>query len=186
MNGAPYYSPPHRHQKSYTSRLGSLAEDAIKPELAELPALVASAIRRGLIKRPDPAGLVPVPIVKRGPLAEWMTTACDECGLSFERHKRTLTKCQPCRTPMLECGNCGKQFRSVDKKKVGCSTECSQKLQIITYRAIVTKCVVCQGSMPTIRRGSAVAKTCSAECSATYRKTRNARFYQSHKTKKTK
>lgn len=186
MNGAPYYSAPHRHQKCYMARLGSLAEQAIKPELAELPALVASAIRRGLIKRPDPSGLVPTPILKRGPLAEWQTTDCDECGVSFERHKRTLTKCKACRIPMRDCKNCGEQFRSVDKKKVGCSTGCSQKLQTINYRATVTKCVICQGEMPAIRRGSAVAKTCNAECSALYRKTRNARFYQAHKTKKTK
>jgi hypothetical protein len=184
MNGAPYYSAPHRHQKSYTSQLGSLAKETIKSELAELPALVASAIRRGLIKRPDPAGLVPVPIIKRGPLAEWMTSACDECGLSFERHKRTLTKCPTCRTPMLECGNCGKQFRSVDKKKVGCSTECSQLLQVLNYKHKVACCVVCHGSISKKRIGSAVAKTCSAQCSATYRKTRNARFYATHKKTK--
>jgi hypothetical protein len=186
MNGAPYYSPPHKHQKSYASRLGSLAEQALKPELAELPALVASAIRRGLIKRPDPSGLVPTPILKRGPLAEWQTTQCDECGVTFERHKRTLTKCKACRSLLLKCGSCGKQFRSSAKKKVGCSAECSQKMQVQNYRTQVACCVVCQEKMPAIRRGSAVAKTCSAQCSATYRKTRNARFYQSHKTKKNK
>ena len=186
MNGAPYYAPPHRHQKCYMARLGNLAEDVLKPELAELPALVAAAIRQGLIKRPDPSGLVPTPILKRGPLAEWQTTQCDECGVTFERHKRTLTKCKACRSPLLKCGNCGKQFRSVDKKKVGCSTECSQKMQVQNYTQKVTCCVICQEKMPAIRRGSAVAKTCSAQCSATYRKTRNARFYQSHKTKKNK
>lgn len=172
MNGAAYYSPPHRHQKSYISRLGSMAEDTLKPELAELPALVASAIRRGLIQRPDPRGMVPTPMLKRGPLAEWQTTDCDECGVTFARHKRTLTRCQPCRTPLLECGNCGTKFRSVYKKKVGCSPECSQKLQVQNYKHKVACCVVCQGSMPAIRIGSAVAKTCSAQCSATYRKTR--------------
>ena len=184
MNGAPYYSAPHRHQKSYMSRLGSLDECALKAELAELPELVASAIRQGLIKRPDPSGLVPTPILKRGPLAEWQTTACDDCGVSFERHKRTLTKCSTCRTPLLECGSCGLKFRSVDKKKVGCSAECSQKMQILNYREKVGYCVICKVAMPAIRRGSAVAKTCSADCSLIYRKTRNARFYETHKKTK--
>ncbi len=183
MNGAPYYSAPHRHQKSYMTRLGSLAEETIKPELAELPALVASAIRRGLIKRPDPAGLVPTPILKRGPLAEWQTTQCDECGVTFERHKRTLTKCPTCRIPMLECGNCGKQFRSVDKKKVGCSTECSQAMQVASLKAQHTytkslpkmaECIVCHQIKPVRPSGSGVAKACSPECSKEYRAIRNA------------
>jgi hypothetical protein len=193
MNGAPYYAPPHRHQKCYMARLGSLAEDVLKPELAELPALVASAIRKGLIKRPDPSGLVPTPILKRGPLAEWQTTDCNECGVTFERHKRTLTKCPRCRTPLLECGSCGKQFRSIDKKKVGCSTECSQKLQVASLKAQhtytkslpkVAECIVCHQVRPVRPSGSGVAKTCSPECSATYRKTRNARFYATHKKTK--
>jgi hypothetical protein len=183
MNGAPYYSPPHRHQKSYVSRLGSLAEETIKPELAELPALVASAIRRGLIKRPDPSGLVPVPVVKRGPLAEWMTTACDECGVTFERHKRTLTKCQTCRIPIKDCKNCGKAFRPADLKKVCCSAECSRLIQVASFKAQhtytqtqpkVAECIVCHQIRPVRHSGSGVAKTCSPECSKEYRAIRNA------------
>ena len=182
MNGAPYYSPPHRHQKSYMSRLGSLAECAIKAELAELPALVASAIRQGLIKRPDPSGLVPVPVVKRGPLAPWMTANCDECGCTFERHKRTLTKCKPCRPPLLECGSCGTKFRSVDKKKVGCSAECSQKMQVAKLKAQhqystrlpkMAECIVCHEIRPVRPSGNGVAKTCSPECSKIFRAARN-------------
>lgn len=183
MNGAPYYSPPHRHQKSYMTRLGSLAEETIKPELAELPALVASAIRRGLIKRPDPSGLVPTPILKRGPLAEWQTTDCDECGVSFERHKRTLTKCPTCRIPMRGCKNCGTQFRPADLKKVCCSAECSRLIQVASFRAQhtytqtqpkVAECIVCHQVRPTRVSGSGIAKACSPECSKEYRAIRNA------------
>ena len=182
MNGAPYYSPPHRHQKSYMSRLGTLAECALKPELAELPALVANAIRQGLIKRPDPSGLVPVPVVKRGPLAPWMTTQCDECGISFERHKRTLTKCQTCRIPIKDCKNCGKAFRRADLKKVCCSTECSRLIQVASFKAQhtytqtqpkTTECVICHQVRPVRPAGSGVAKTCSPECSKIFRANRN-------------
>ena len=182
MNGAPYYSAPHRHQKGYMARLGSLAECALKAELAELPGLVAAAIRQGLIKRPDPSGLVPTPILKRGPLAPWMTADCDECGISFERHKRTLTRCKACRTPLLECGSCGKKFRSVDKKKIGCSAECSQKMQVAKLKAQhqystrlpkMAECIVCHEIRPVRPSGNGVAKTCSPECSKIFRAARN-------------
>jgi hypothetical protein len=183
MNGAPYWSPPNRHQKSYISRLGNLAEDALKPELAELPGLVARAIQQGLIKRPDPSGLVPTPILKRGPLAEWQTTDCNECGVTFERHKRTLTKCQVCRIPMRGCKNCGKAFRPADLKKVCCSTECSRLIQVASFKAQHTytqtqpktaECVICHQIRPVRPAGSGVAKTCSPECSKEYRAIRNA------------
>ena len=182
MNGAPYYSAPHRHQKSYMSRLGTLAQDVLKPELAELPELVAAAIRKGLIKRPDPTGLVPMPILKRGPLAEWQTISCTDCGCTFERHKRTLTKCSTCRTPLLKCGICGAKFRSVDKKKVGCSAECSQKMQVAKLKAQhqystrlpkVAECIICHQIKPVRPSGSGVAKTCSPECSKIFRAARN-------------
>ena len=183
MNGAPYYSAPHRHQKSYMSRLGTLAECALRPELAELPALVAAAIRQGLIQQPDPRGLVPRGILQRGPLAEWQTTVCDECGVTFARHKRTLTRCNACRTPLLECGSCGKKFRSVDKKKIGCSAECSQKMQVANLKAQhqystrlpnMAECIICHQVRPVRPAGSGVAKTCSPECAKEYRAIRNA------------
>jgi len=182
MNGAPYYSAPHMHQKSYASRLGSLAEDVLKPKLAELPGLVARAIQQGLIKRPDPSGLVPVPIVKRGPLAEWMTTDCDECGISFERHKRTLTKCPTCRIPIKVCKNCCTPFRPVDLKKVCCSAECSRLIQVASFKAQhdytkslpkVAECIICHQIKPVRHSGSGVAKTCSPECSKKFRAIRN-------------
>jgi len=183
MNGAPYYSAPHRHQKSYISRLGSLAEDVLKPELAEMPGLVADAIRKGLIKRPDPRGMVPTPILKRGPLAEWQTTQCDECAISFERHKRTLTKCKTCRIPMRDCKNCQREFRPKDMKTICCSAECSQKMQVASFKAQheysqrlpkMAECIICHQIEPTRPSGSGVAKTCSPECSKQFRAIRNA------------
>jgi len=182
MNGAPYWSPPSRHHKGYIARLGSLAENTLKPELAELPALVAAAIRQGLIKRPDPSGLVPVPVVKRGPLLDWQTTECDECGCSFERHKRTLTKCQVCRIPIKPCKSCGVEFRPADKKKVCCSKECSQTMQVASFKAQhsytqtqpkVAECVICHQVRPVRPAGSGVAKTCSPACSKVFRAARN-------------
>ena len=183
MNGAPYYSPPHRHQKSYMSRLGTLAECALKAELAELPELVASAIRKGLIKRPDPKDLVPVPIVKRGPLAPWQTTECLECSCTFERNRRNIVKCEACRIPIKACKNCQKEFRPADRKKVCCSKECSQKMQIASFKAQHTysktlpkmaECIVCRQIKPVRPSGSGVAKTCSPECSKQFRAIRNA------------
>jgi len=197
MNGAPYWSPPNRHQKSYISRLGSLAEDALKPELAELPGLVAKAIQQGLIKRPDPSGLVPVPIVKRGPLLDWQTASCEECGLSFERHKRTLTKCEVCRIPIKACKNCQKEFRPADRKKVCCSRNCSQAMQVASFKAQhdyskrlpkMAECIVCREMRPTRASGKGIAKACSPKCSKEYRAIRNAerQISATAKTKKTK
>jgi hypothetical protein len=183
MNGAPYWSPPHRHQKCFMTRLGDLAQDQLKPELAEMPGLVAMAIAKGLIKRPDPAGLVPVPIIKRGPLADWQTVNCEECQVSFERHKRTLTKCEVCRIPIKACKNCQKEFRPADRKKVCCSRICSQAMQVASFKAQhnytksqpkMAECIICHQIRPVRPAGSGVAKTCSSECSKQFRAIRNA------------
>jgi hypothetical protein len=183
MNGAPYYSAPHRHQKCYMARLGSLAEDVLKPELAELPGLVADAIRKGLIKRPDPKDLVPEPIAKRGPLAEWQIAECLECQCTFERNRRNIVKCETCRIPIKACKNCQTEFRPVDRKKVCCSRECSQAMQIASFKAQhnytkslpkVAECIICHQIKPVRPSGSGVAKTCSTECSKQFRAIRNA------------
>ena len=183
MNGAPYYSAPHRHQKSYISRLGNLAEDVLKPELAELPALVADAIRQGLIQRPDPSGLVPTPIIKSAPLADWQTISCTDCGCTFERRQRKLTTCTTCRIPIKTCKNCQIEFRPVDRKKVCCSRECSQLMQVASFKAQhdytksqpkMAECIVCHQIKPVRPSGSGVAKTCSPECSKKFRAIRNA------------
>jgi hypothetical protein len=182
MNGAPYYSPPHRHQKSYTSRLGSLAEDVLKPELAELPGLVAAAIRKGLIKRPAPSETIPTPVTKVGPLADWQTIACTECGCTFERRQRKSVKCQSCRAPIRNCQNCGVEFRSRHLNRVGCSAACSKAMGIIRLKATrnsknipkMAECIVCHQVKPVRPSGSGVAKACSPECSKKYRAIRNA------------
>jgi len=183
MNGAPYYSAPHRHQKSYMSRLGSLAEPTAKPELAEMPALVAAAIRQGLIKRPDPKDTIPLPILKRGPLAPWQTAECLECQCTFERNRRNIVKCETCRIPIKVCKNCQKEFRPVDRKKVCCSRECSQAMQIASFKAQhnytkslpkMAECIICHQVRPVRPSGSGVAKTCSPECSKQFRAIRNA------------
>jgi hypothetical protein len=183
MNGAPYYSAPHRHQKCYMTRLGNLAEDVLKPELAELPGLVAAAIRKGLIKRPAPSETIPAPVAKLGPLADWQTTQCEECGCTFERRQRKHTTCTTCRIPIKACKNCQKEFRPVDRKKVCCSRECSQIMQVASFKAQhdytksqpkMAECIVCRQIKPTRPSGSGVAKTCSTECSKEYRAIRNA------------
>jgi hypothetical protein len=183
MNGAPYYSAPHRHQKSYISRLGSLAEDVLKPELAEMPGLVADAIRKGLIKRPDPSQTIPTPVAKLGPLADWQTTQCKECGCTFERRQRKHITCATCRIPIKSCKNCQKEFRPVDRKKVCCSRECSQIMQVASFKAQhdytkklpkMAECIICHEIRPVRPSGSGVAKTCSPECSKQYRAIRNA------------
>ena len=165
------------------ARLGTLAEETLKPELAEMPALVAAAIRQGLIKRPDPTGLVPTPILKRGPLAAWQTIQCGECGVTFERHKRTINKCETCRIPIKPCKNCGTEFRPVDRKKICCSKQCSQMLQVASFKAQhtytktlpkVAECIICHQIKPVRPSGSGFAKACSPECSKEYRAIRNA------------
>jgi hypothetical protein len=190
MNGAPYWSPPHRHQKSYISRLGSLAEDVLKPELAELPGLVADAIRKGLIKRPDPSETIPSPVAKVGPLADWQTVNCTDCGCTFERRQRKLTTCTTCRIPIKTCKNCQTEFRPVDRKKVCCSRQCSQLMQVASFKAQhdytksqpkMAECIVCHEIRPVRPSGSGVAKTCSPECSAVFRKMRSTEFNQKAK-----
>jgi len=165
MNGAPYWSPPHRHEKSYAHRAG------IRAELAEMPDLVAKAIRHGLIQRPDSTSTIPTP-VKRN-LEDWRIANCDECGISFERGRRELVKCTTCRMPVRPCSGCGKDFRPPDRKKVCCSKECSQKKQVANFKrqhALTAKplgmvqCVICKGMRPEPKRGARIAQTCSKEC----------------------
>ena len=171
MNGAPYWSPPHRHEKSYAHRAG------IRAELAEMPDLVEKAIRRGLIQRPDPIGTIPTPV--RGDLADWRITNCQDCGISFERGRRELVKCASCRMSVRPCSGCGKEFRPPDRKKVCCSKECSQKKQVQNFKrqhALTAKplgmvqCVICNGMRPEPKRGARIAQTCSEECLMALRK----------------
>ena len=182
MNGAPFWSPPHRHQKSYMSRLGTLAGTAIKPELAEFPALVAAAIRRGIIQRPDLSQTIPPPVAKIGPQAAWQTIACIDCGNTFNRRQRKTVKCQLCRSPLQTCQSCGVEFRSTVLKRVGCSPECSRAMGVIRLKQScsakgppkVAECIICHQIKPVRRSGNGVAKTCSPECSKQFRAIRNA------------
>ena len=171
MNGAPYWSPPHRHEKSFTYRVG------IKAELAEMPELVAKAIRRGLVQRPDPSGTIPTPV--KGELAGWRITNCAECGIAFERGRRELVKCDTCRMPVRPCSGCGKEFRPPDRKKVCCSKECSQKKQVQNFKRQhalnakplgMVQCCICKGMRPEPKRGARIAQTCSKECLMALRK----------------
>ena len=184
MNGAPFWSPPHRHQKSYISRLGTLAEGTVKPELSEMPDLVAAAIRQGLIKRPDPRDTIPVPPPKHGSRAAWRVAVCPECNIRFERHRKCFLKCDRCRLQPKDCRSCGASFKPADRKKVCCSKECSKALQSATFKAKhgskapkTAECAICHRIRPIRQAGNSVAKTCSRECADQYRLLRNAERY---------
>lgn len=180
MNGAPYYSAPHRHQKGYMARLGTLAEGAVRPELSEMADLVALAIRRGLIKRPEPEPAVELKR-KPGAFADWRVTVCPDCNIRFERHRKHHIRCERCRLQPKECIRCGTVFKPADRKKVCCSAECSKALQSATFKAKygskqpkLTECVICHQMRPVRQAGSTIAKSCSSECAAVYRKQKNA------------
>jgi len=180
MNGAPFWSPPHRHQKGYMARLGTLAEGTVKPELSEMADLVAAAIRQGLIKRPDPRDTIPTPPPKAGSRAAWRVAICPECNIRFERHRKCFLRCDRCRLQPKECKSCGASFKPADRKKVCCSKECSKALQSATFKAKhgskapkLTQCVVCLEMKPVRQAGSGVAKTCSPTCADNYRRNMN-------------
>lgn len=181
MNGAPYYSAPHRHQKCLMTKLLSHSEEPTG-KLSELPKLIASAIRQGLIKRPDPTGTIPVPV--KGKLADWRTANCEDCGVTFERGRYELVKCASCRRPVRPCSGCGKDFRPPDRKKVCCSKECSQKKQVANFKAShslkakplgMVQCIICKGMRPEPKRGARIAQTCSKECRVVLQKQKNQR-----------
>lgn len=181
MNGAPYYSAPHRHQKGYMARLGVLAEGAVRPELSEMADLVAAAIRQGLIKRPAPSEIIPVPPPKNGSLAAWQVTVCPDCNIRFERFRKHHIRCERCRLQPKECIRCGTVFKPADRKKVCCSAECSKALQSATFKAKhgskqpqLTECVICHQMRPMRHAGKSIAKSCSPECAVIYRKQKNA------------
>lgn len=179
MNGAPYWSPPSRNQRCLVSILAGPATGP-KPTLDEMPALVAKAIKQGLIIPPHPSEITPVVHRK---LADWQTASCTECGASFERGRREMVKCHKCRQPEKQCSGCGNMFRPPDRKKVCCSKECSRLIQVASFKAQhtytqtqpkVAECIVCHQIRPVRPSGSGVAKTCSPECATVYRAQKNA------------
>jgi hypothetical protein len=71
----------------------------------------------------------------------------------------------------------------VDRKKVCCSRECSQIMQVASFKAQhnytksqpkMAECIICHEIRPVRPSGSGVAKTCSPECSKKFRAIRNA------------
>ena len=179
MNGAPFWSPPNRHQKCLMTKLLSPSSGP-EGKLSELPALVASAIKQGLIKRPDPTGTIPTPI--KGELADWRTADCEECGVTFERGGRKITKCKRCRLEPKACSACGIIFRPPDRKKVCCSKECSQKKKVQNFKrkhALTAKplgmvqCCICKVMRPEPKRGARIAQTCSKVCRVVLQKQKN-------------
>jgi hypothetical protein len=116
MNGAPYYSPPSRHIKTYG--FGTNA----KPLLSELPGLIEKAIKAGLVTRPVPQKLAPPPTKKWK--ADWHYATCNVCKMDFIRGYKHLEQCVPCRRPLKKCNGCGKDFRPIKRKTLCCSQEC--------------------------------------------------------------
>lgn len=178
MNGAPFWSPPSRHQKCYASMLGTPAQAANKPDLSEFPSLVEKAVRAGLIQRATAEAVSEQKA--RPPKSAWRVANCRTCGIRFERGKRILLDCDRCRIPLRNCGGCGKEFRPPDRKKFCCSKDCSRIMQVRNFKAnyvfaakTLVQCIVCRELKPARQAGSGVAKTCSPTCADSFRRNMN-------------
>lgn len=120
MNGAPYYSPPSRHQKTYG--FGANA----KPLLSELPGLIEKAIKAGLVTRPVEKVTVKPPKKWKH---SWHYVNCTTCGVEFIRGHKHLVQCVTCRRPPRPCKACGKQFVPPTRKRLCCSDACAKVAQ---------------------------------------------------------
>ena len=126
MNGAPFYSPPSRHQKTYG--FGAKEE---KPLLSELPALIEKAIKAGLVTRPVEKVTVKPPKKWKH---SWHYVNCTGCGVEFVRGHKHLVQCVTCRRPPRPCKACGKEFTPHTRKRLCCSDACAKVAQGINYR----------------------------------------------------
>jgi hypothetical protein len=151
MNGAPCWSPAPRDR--YDLKL--TPSERLKVDLLELPRLIQSAVKSGLVKLPSKvsepetprqmmaafpaairaameAGLVRMadpepPKPKPVIIRRGPTTKPCKCGTVIHIYASACKPCKLAARPQQPCLMCGKMFRRILSEKC-CSTECSHNL----------------------------------------------------------
>lgn len=117
MNGKPVWSRPARTKEyDFGSTVDARDEGAVL--LSEAAALVAEALKKGLIRKPaadEPGEL--------GSKSTW--AKCNGCGDTFSRHIASIQPlCSVCRLPSVSCKACGIQFQPKQHRQICCSNDC--------------------------------------------------------------
>lgn len=162
MNGKPVWCRPA------PTRTGAIWNpDMVEDKaaaLAELPALIARAIARGLVHRPEPVTTL---VERLGANSEWATCSC---GQQFARKRGgTMDRCFSCRTPAIRCRCCHELFHPPKRGQKTCSQAC--RITLIKDAAVrktkppqMADCPVC-GTRYVNRTGHRKStKTCSQPC----------------------
>lgn len=174
MNGKPVWCRP---APTRDSGIWDPVDEPLETvTLDELPALIASAIKAGLVYRPDPAPLVAIGQRKR----RYAVGICDRCQGRFNRgHKSGLTTCVPCRRPAKICKACGKSFQPQKAEQVCCNKKCAglalrQQAEERHGRKPTLSCVICGAQHRYRFSGGKLSQTCGKTCGYELQKIRNA------------
>lgn len=168
MNGKPVWCPrPHRKD----AKAPICDPDELKQTkttlLSEMPALIAAAIKAGLVQRPGDYEQH-APSLRADRPNVW--TTCDTCHERFERGmKSKLTTCLSCRLEPIACKVCGKMFRRHQRKQQCCTLECAHAVarNLALERAkkrVHIECVACGKPHPLRFHGGKPVQTCGREC----------------------
>ncbi len=170
MNGKPMWCRPA------PTRCGDIWDKDDDTEevvaLAEMPRLVASAIKAGLIKvtsdEPKPFGW------REGHIER----TCRKCQQRFwSAPNKAKLRCIPCRIPQKPCAHCGNLFQPQQKKYKTCSQECAmaarklyQDARSADYKAQRPQvlCPICGVNFGMKFSAGKMAKTCGKVCGTVY------------------
>jgi hypothetical protein len=163
LNGKPCWSPSAR-TKEWDFGPAVEPEDDNLSLMAAAPQLIRDAVKKGLIKLPDPTV---AKAAKLGSRSVWAT--CSVCRCEYSRDKfATETRCRVCRLPRKTCKQCGVEFQPQQRKQVVCGMACRIELARIAAqtRVVGTVTVPCAwcGNMFERRAGDVRIKHCGAAC----------------------
>jgi len=175
MNGAPIWCRPAPTRTGAIWDKDDESEEVVA--LAEMPRLVAAAIKAGLIKLPSDE---PKPFGWR---EGYLERACRGCQQPFWGPPRSkLRRCIPCRIPQKPCSHCGKPFQPEQPHYKTCSKECAmaaRKVYIDAYSAEARarrpkiNCPICGVEFGMKFSAGGLSKTCGKACGTEFFK-RNA------------
>ena len=163
LNGKPCWSPSAR-TKDWDFGPVMEPDDDNLSLMAAAPQLVRDAVKKGLIKFPNPNEVATAKLGSRSVMA-----TCQTCKCEFSRDKFSIEpQCNVCRIPRKTCKQCGNEFQPVRRKQLVCGMACRIELARIAAQSrvvgtVTVPCAWC-GNMFERRAGEVRIKHCGAAC----------------------